>query len=269
MDRDELTRRLVHPNGPYAGIEVVAATGSTNADLLARPDPVDRTVLIAEEQTAGEGRRGRSWISPSGGLYLSVHYRPGVPAHRLPWLTLLAGVALVNVAASVGVSAGLKWPNDLLLGPDQRKGAGVLASTHEHGIVLGIGLNVRPLPGDVPLAPGGLQPTSLADEGADEADRTELAVRLLTELDRWEAPWRDANGDPLVSGLHEEYARHCVTLGQEVRVELAGDVDLLGTARYLEADGTLVVRDGAGHDHVVPAGDVVHLRATGGGGRPR
>lgn len=262
MDGDELNRRLTRPNGPYAGIEVVASTGSTNADLQTRPDVADRTVLIAEEQTAGEGRRGRSWISPSGGIYLSVYYEPDVASNRLPWLTLLAGVALVNVAASVGVSAVLKWPNDLLLGADQRKGAGVLATSHAKGIVLGIGLNVRPLPPDVPLAPGGLQPTSLADEGADTLDQTELAARLLTELSRWEGPWRDEGGDALNSGLHAEYGRHCVTLGQQVRVELPGDVDLLGTARYLEADGTLVVRDGAGHDHVVSAGDVVHLRAV-------
>src|SRR6266487_1853217 len=144
MDRDELERRLVHPNGPYAGIEVVGSTGSTNADLQARRDVPDRFVLIAEEQTAGEGRRGRSWVSPSGGLYLSVYYVPGVPAVRLPWLTLLAAVALVNVAESVGVTAALKWPNDLLLGPDQRKGAGVLATTSDQDVILGIGLNVRP-----------------------------------------------------------------------------------------------------------------------------
>jgi BirA family biotin operon repressor/biotin-[acetyl-CoA-carboxylase] ligase len=297
VDVQQLTDRLVPP---YAGIEVVASTGSTNADLLARANVPDRTVLIAEEQTAGEGRRGRSWVSPTGGLYVSVRYVLRVPADRLPWLTLIAGVALVNVAASVGVAAELKWPNDLLLGPDRRKGAGVLASTTPDGVVLGIGLNVEPLPGDIPLAPGGLHPTSLADEGASidfdlpvhdfnygtnerpaevpatggqsvrkdrshgstSLDRTELAARLLAELARWETPWREAGGDALVSGLHEEYRRHCVTLGQEVRVELAGDVDLLGTARYLEADGTLVVRDAANHDHLVAAGDVVHLRAA-------
>jgi BirA family biotin operon repressor/biotin-[acetyl-CoA-carboxylase] ligase len=263
VDGDELSRRLVHPNGPYAGIEVVASTGSTNTDLLDRKNVPDRSVLIAEEQTAGLGRRGRSWVSPSGGLYLSVYYVPNVPAVRVPWLTLLAGVALVNVAQSVGVEAVLKWPNDLLLGPDQRKGAGVLASSEPPGVVLGIGMNVYALPGDIPLAAGGLQPTSLADEGASNLDRTELAARLLTELARLEGPWRAADGDPFASGLHEEYRQHCVTLGQEVRVELSGDVDLLGKARYLETDGTLVVRDAAGHDHSVPAGDVVHLRAVG------
>lgn len=191
---------------------------------------------------------------------MSVYYEPRVRAGRVPWLTLLAGVALVNVARSVGVEAALKWPNDLLLGPDQRKGAGVLASNSGAGVVLGIGLNVRPM--NAPLGAGGLEPTSLADEGANTLDDTELAARLLIELARLEGAWRAADGDPFASGLHEEYRRHCLTLGQDVRVELSGDVDLLGTARYLELDGTLVVRDAAGHDHSVPAGDVVHLRAT-------
>jgi BirA family transcriptional regulator, biotin operon repressor / biotin---[acetyl-CoA-carboxylase] ligase len=259
VDGDELTRRLVHPNGPYAGITVVDSTGSTNADLEGARAP-DRTVLIAREQTAGVGRRGRSWVSPTGGLYLSVYYEPKVSPVRVQWLTLLAGVALVNVARSVGVDAVLKWPNDLLLGPEQRKGAGVLASNSGEGVVLGIGLNVRPL--EAPLGAGGLEPTSLADEGANTLDETELAARLLIELARLEGPWREADGDAFASGLHEEYRRYCVTLGQEVRVEFLGDVDLLGTARYLETDGTLVVRDAAGHDHSVPAGDVVHLRAT-------
>ncbi len=245
----------------YSGVEVVASTGSTNADLVARDGVPDRFVLVASEQTAGQGRQGRSWVSPGGGIYLSVHYLLAVPLSRVQWLTMLAGVALVKVAQSVGVEAGLKWPNDLLLGPQQRKGAGVLASTTARGVVLGMGLNVQPL-GDVPLGPGGLEATSLADEGASMLDTTELTARLLTELARLEEPWREHNGDPFASGLHEEYRKHCVTLGQHVRVELAGQTELQGTARYLEGDGTLVVRDAEGLDHSVPAGDVVHLRAT-------
>ncbi|MCE7006012.1 biotin--[acetyl-CoA-carboxylase] ligase [Kibdelosporangium philippinense] len=250
---------LEQPNGPYAAITVVDSTTSTNADLE-RMRPPDRTVLIARQQTAGEGRRARSWTSPPGGLYVSIYYVPtGVPAHRWPWLTLLAGVALVNVARSTGVEAVLKWPNDLLLGPGRKKGAGVLATTTEQGVVLGIGLNVQPVQAE--LAPGGLAPTSLVEEGADELDLTELANRLLLELDKWEAPWRAAGGDAVASGLHEEYRERCETLGQEVRVDLI-DGSFEGTARYLEADGTLVVRDADGRDRPVPAGDVVHLRTA-------
>lgn len=254
-----LIRRLVQPNGPYTAMKVVDSTESTNADLESANVP-DRTALLARAQTAGAGRRGREWTSPPGGLYLSVYYEPKVPAVRVPWLTLLAGVALVNVADEAGVQAALKWPNDLLLGPRERKGAGVLAVTTEKGVVLGMGLNVGRV--DARLGPGGIEATSLIAEGAHQLDLTELATSLLLELDKWERPWREADGDPFASGLHEEYRRHCLTLGQDVRVELSGDKELVGTARYLETDGTLVVRDAEGHDHSVPAGDVVHLRAA-------
>ncbi|HEX3778249.1 MAG TPA: biotin--[acetyl-CoA-carboxylase] ligase [Pseudonocardiaceae bacterium] len=269
LDQATLRARLLAPNGPYAALDVVERTGSTNTDLAfaARHDAADRTVLIAEQQTAGQGRRSRQWTSPpGGGLYLSVLLRPGdVPPVRLSWLTLLAGVALVRVANWAGATgAGLKWPNDLLLGPEARKAAGVLAEVSDqrgNAVVLGMGINVLPLPEDVPLGAGGLAATSFAEAGARQLDRTELAVRLLTELATLDDAWRAADGNPFASGLHEEYRQHCVTFGSRVRVELGGiSADIEGVASYLEGDGTLVVRTDDGTDHSVSAGDVVHLR---------
>ena len=247
--------------GHYATVDVVAETGSTNADLrrAAGLGAPDRTVLIAERQTAGQGRRGRGWTSPTGGLYLSVLFRPtGVPAARLPWLTLLAGVALVRTARVFGVEAALKWPNDLLIG--DAKAAGVLAEIIGGGppaAVLGIGLNVAALPGDVEPGAGGLVPTSLEDH-AGPLDRTEVAISLLRELAAVQERWRWAGGDE--PSLREEYRLCCATLGRPVRVELARGEALLGTAHDLGPDCTLVVRDESGVDHSVSAGDVVHLR---------
>ncbi|WP_439661687.1 biotin--[acetyl-CoA-carboxylase] ligase [Lentzea sp. HUAS TT2] len=261
LDAEELRSRLVAPNGPYAALDVVETTASTNADL-AGSGAADRTVLIALEQSAGQGRRGRSWSSPEGGLYLSVLFRPaGVPAARLPWLNLIAGLALARVASSVGVEATLKWPNDLLLGADAGKGAGILSEiTADGSVVVGIGLNVAKLPADVEPAPGGLAPTSLEDQGAAELDRGELAFRLLVELAGLEGVWRKNDGDAVESGLLEEYQEHSSTLGSTVRVELSGGVQLSGVAQRIEPDGTLVVRGADGVDHGVSAGDVVHLR---------
>ncbi|MBW4716189.1 biotin--[acetyl-CoA-carboxylase] ligase [Saccharothrix sp. SC076] len=254
MDAGALRARLV---GPYAKLDVVASTGSTNADL--RTETVDRSVLIAEEQTAGQGRRGRGWVSPGGGLYVSVLFKPAdVPAWRLPWLTLLAGVALVRTAASFGVTAELKWPNDLLVGG--AKAAGVLAEiTGDHAVVVGIGVNVAPLPPDVEPGAGGLAPTSLADHADRPVDRADVALTLLAELAGLERRWREAGGDPERAGVLDEYRRHCGTLGRPVLVRLAGG-ELSGTARAVAADGTLEVRDESGADHVISAGDVVHLR---------
>jgi BirA family biotin operon repressor/biotin-[acetyl-CoA-carboxylase] ligase len=263
LDVDALRSRLV---GPYASVDFTPSTPSTNADLVlaAAQGAPDRSVLIAGEQTAGQGRRGRSWVSPPGsGLYVSVLFRPvGVDPARLPWLTLIAGLALVRVADRLGVEAALKWPNDLLLGPERRKGAGVLAEAGGGAVVVGMGLNVAPLPADVVPGPGGLTPTSLADEGATELDLTGIAERLLVHLAEMEIDWRALAGDPRDSGLLDRYRERCSTLGQRVRVELNGGAELVGTGQDVAVDGTLVVRADDGVDHSVSAGDVVHLRSV-------
>lgn len=258
MDPERL-RSLV---GRYAAVDVVPSVASTNASLVAAAadGAADRTVLIAERQTAGQGRRSRGWASPEGtGVYLSVLLRPALPAARLSWLTMLAGVALVRTARQAGADAVLKWPNDLLLGPERRKGAGVLAEVVRDAVVLGVGLNVRPLPPDVPLGPGGLVPTSLADAGASETDRTTLAIRLLTELADLEDTWRQAGGDPTAGGTHAEYTVYCATIGQRVRVELPG-ATATGTATGVDHDGGLLLHADDGSDQAISAGDVVHLR---------
>jgi BirA family biotin operon repressor/biotin-[acetyl-CoA-carboxylase] ligase len=250
--------------GPYAAVDCVTSTGTTNADLAAAATAgaPDRTVLFADRQTAGQGRRSRSWVSPAGaGVYVSVLLRPTtVPPARLSWLTPLAGIALVRTARWAGADAVLKWPNDLLLGPDRRKGAGVLAEVVDGAVVLGIGVNVGRLPDDVPPGPGGLPATSLAEAAGRDLDPTDVAIRLLTELDGLETAWRQADGDPDAGGARAEYVSYCATVGQAVRVELVGGT-LTGVATGIGLDGTLAVRTEDGVDHAVSAGDVVHLRA--------
>src|ERR1700756_4748769 len=128
---DEGVLRAGALGGFWTALDVVASTGSTNVDLLARAvaDPAlpEGQVLVAEEQTAGRGRLGRSWSSvPGASLTFSVLLRPAtVPPARRGWLPLLAGVAVVSaVRAVAGVDAVLKWPNDILAG--DRKLAGIL-----------------------------------------------------------------------------------------------------------------------------------------------
>ncbi|MBV8932819.1 MAG: biotin--[acetyl-CoA-carboxylase] ligase [Kutzneria sp.] len=272
LDVQALRARLVVPAGPYSALDVVSSTGSTNADLheLARAGAEDRTVLIAERQTAGRGRRARDWVSPPAvGLYVSTLLRPdGIPPNRLPLVSLLAGVALVRTArTTAGVDAVLKWPNDLLAGPQRAKCAGVLAETSEGGVVLGMGINVHPLPADAVPRAGEPAPTSLAEQGATTTDRTELAVALLLTLSRLDARWRLAYGDAVACGLLDTYREYCATLGMRVRVELPGDRELVGTAVDIDREGRIVVHtDGAGRQAVY-AGDVVHLRPAA--GQPR
>lgn len=271
MDVELVRSRLVRPNGVYAAVDVVGSTGSTNADLVdaARADAADRTLLIARTQTAGHGRRSRRWVSPAGGLYASVLLRPhSVPPSRLGWLTLLAGIALVELAESVGVPATLKWPNDLLTSNGAGKLAGVLAEAVPAGggtaVVLGIGLNVLPLldAADVPDGAGGLPPASFAEYGARVTVLDTLAVELFERFAELDSTWRAAAGDAEAAGLRDRYLRRCTTVGRRVRVDLTG-AEVIGTAEGVDPDGQLTLvldpADGGGV-RTVSAGDVVHLR---------
>src|SRR5581483_5281367 len=202
----------------WARVDVVPETASTNADLLVDAAAPDRTVLAAEHQVAGRGRFDRDWSSPPGsGLTFSVLLRPDVPLPRWGWLPLLAGVALHEaVTATTGVATSLKWPNDLLAGPDGGKLAGILAQTSGAAVVVGIGLNVHAGRAELPVPTA----TSLALAGAGEVDRTDLLAAVLTRLDARVAQWADCGGDAAACGLAAAYRAACATLGRPVRVTL-------------------------------------------------
>jgi BirA family biotin operon repressor/biotin-[acetyl-CoA-carboxylase] ligase len=249
--------------GLWAPLEVVASTGSTNADLLAAAagGAAEGRVLVAEEQTAGRGRQGRSWASlPGGSLTFSVLLRPAaVPVARRGWLPLLTGVAVASaVRAVAGLSAAVKWPNDVLVG--NGKLAGILAeqTPDAAAVVIGTGLNIATPEGAV--ARGGLPATSLLAEGA-AVSREELLLSILDELERWYTALR-VDPDPERSGLLAAYRAVSATLGQRVRVELPSGRELAGTAVGLGPDGHLLVAARPGDPPVpVSAGDVVHLRS--------
>jgi BirA family transcriptional regulator, biotin operon repressor / biotin---[acetyl-CoA-carboxylase] ligase len=147
LDAAALRDGLVGPGMPWRQLDVVAETGSTNADLLARAEAgadIDGSVLLAEYQNAGRGRHGRQWTAPSGTqIALSVGVSgASVPHPGWGWLTLATGVAVADALADAGVEAGLKWPNDVLVGGG--KLAGILAEVASPAqvIVVGLGLNV-------------------------------------------------------------------------------------------------------------------------------
>jgi BirA family transcriptional regulator, biotin operon repressor / biotin---[acetyl-CoA-carboxylase] ligase len=263
-----LREELVAPNGPYAALDVVSSTGSTNADLLAAAGEgaPDRTVLIADTQTAGRGRRNREWVSPPGaGLYLSVLIRPSaVPAPRLGTLGMVAGLALMHAAEQAGVSgASLKWPNDLLAGGT--KCAGVLSEVSQAGAaqaaVVGVGLNVRPLGTDVPAGPGSLPAGSLAEQGATVTDRTKIASSWLRAFVELETTWRLSDGDVERSGVLTGYREACGSIGQRVRAELPDGSARVGVAVDVDVDGRLLIELEDGEVHALSAGDVVHLKS--------
>lgn len=249
--------------GAWARVDVVGRVGSTNAALLASAasGAPDRSVLVAEHQDAGRGRLGRDWVSPPGtGVTVSVLLRPDVPPDRYGWLPLLAGLAVRDaVRELVPAQVCLKWPNDLLLGDEQRKAGGILAEATSGpdgtAVVLGIGLNVSGGPGALPA-----NATSLRAEGAQAVDRTRVLVAVLTRLAERESAWRAAGGDPDAHRLRADYREACGSLGAEVRVELPGGMTATGMAEDVDGDGRLLLLGADGHRRAVAAGDVVHLR---------
>lgn len=260
---------LVGPDRAIRCLEVVDSTGSTNADLLSRHadgEDIVGAVLVAEHQSAGRGRQGRSWSTPQRSqVALSI----GVGAHRVPpaswgWLPLLTGVAVADaVGATTGIRAGLKWPNDILVG--DRKLGGILAEVASPAavIVVGLGLNVTLTAFEIEDAAPEAHATSLLMLGSTMLDRTALLASVLAELtariDRWQA----AGGpDPQ---LVADYRDRSVTLGTRVRAILPGGREIVGTATDLDESGHLHLDTGT-QTVAVSAGDITHLRS--GSSRP-
>ena len=245
-------------------VEVLDAVGSTNAVVAerARAGEPAGLVVVAEEQTAGRGRLDRQWTAPArSGLFFSVLLTPtDVPVARWGWLPLLTGVAVATgLSRSAGVDTALKWPNDLLVtvGGQERKAGGILAErAGDHGVVVGVGINVTLREDELPVPTAG----SLALAGAVSTDRDPLLRGVLRALEEWYDRWRAAAGDPTVSGLQETYAAGCATLGRRVRAELPGDRSLVGEAVAVDGDGRLVIATEEGVQEPVGAGDIVHLR---------
>jgi len=265
------------PGARFSDVRWVSETGSTNVDAmeLARQGEPEGIVLVADHQTAGRGRAGRTWTAPPGaGLLLSILLRP--PAAVMDLTTVAVAVAAASaVEATAGVAPRLKWPNALVWPGDgsapDRKLAGILAeadwpasSSISAGwkppaageravVVVGIGLNVA-WPADVPLD---LAETAVALNHVTDTpvDREDLLIALLSELGpRYEAL---VAGDR--RGLLDEWRSRSATLGQRVRIDLGAD-DVEGIAVDITEDGHLVVETLEGERRVLAVGDVVHLR---------
>jgi BirA family transcriptional regulator, biotin operon repressor / biotin---[acetyl-CoA-carboxylase] ligase len=261
LDVTALRAGLVGSGTAWRRLDVVAETGSTNADLLARAeagDDIDGTVLLAEYQNAGRGRHGRQWSAPPRTqVALSAGVAGGsVPRTGWGWLPLATGVAVADALAALGVEVGLKWPNDVLVGDG--KLAGILAEVASPApvIVLGLGLNVALTADEAPDPVA----TSLLMLGSPAAgDRNTLVRRILRELAVRVDAWRTAGGaDP---ALVADYQRYSVTLGSRVRASMPGDREVVGVARSVDDTGRLCV-DTGGETVAISAGDITHLRPS-------
>lgn len=245
-------------------------TGSTNdrAAEVAVAGAHEGSWVIADEQSAGRGRRGRAWASPPGaGLYLSVVFRPqpGQRADATALLTLMAGVAAVRgVRAASGLQPTVKWPNDLVIEPGTasphhqtsrfRKLAGILAEASATGgelqfIILGIGINLTPAayPPDVAA-----RATSIEGELGRPADRALVLVETLAALAHGRRQLLDGHTADV---LTEWRALSPSSSGRRVRWQQTGGQTLAGTTSGIDDTGALLVRTSTGLERII-AGEV-------------
>lgn len=259
LDVGALRAELAGVDGPWRTLDVVDETGSTNADLLSRSaagDDISGAVLLAEYQRAGRGRHGRAWSAPRcSQIAMSVGIAAGpVPPDGWGWLPLLTGVAVVDAIRGVcGIDAGLKWPNDVLVGSG--KLAGILAEVAAPApvIVVGLGLNVTMTPAEVPDPAA----VSLLMLESPVTDRHALAGSILRELKRRVDAWQAAGGAG--ADLIDDYRARSVTLGAAVRASLPGGREIVGVAADIDRLGRLRI-DAGGESVTVSAGDITHLR---------
>ena len=232
---------------------------NTYAAHLAREGAPEGTTVIADSQSGGKGRLGRSWVSPPNvNLYLSVLLRPPVSTAVAPQLNLLAAIAVADaIRETTRLSPAIKWPNDVLVA--DKKVCGILAEMQSdtgglRAVIVGIGVNIN--------APLSAFPEELRDKasslliaGGQTIDRSTFTASLLTHLEKSYVLWLQEGFSTLHSHW-ERYAAHL--LGTRISVAaLEGTV--VGTVLGLDQDGALLVQGDNGEQHRLLAGDVTVL----------
>jgi BirA family biotin operon repressor/biotin-[acetyl-CoA-carboxylase] ligase len=234
--------------------QTVASTMDVAASLAAC-GARERTVVVANEQSAGRGRGGRGWQSPAGGLYCTVIFRPDVDPSRLSTLPLLAAVAVAEaIEAMARCPTSLKWPNDIWLGDDPiwQKVAGILAASRvaagrvDH-VLLGVGVN---LTGEVDALPPGA--TTVAAATGVLLTPEDLLAPLLERLEGAYAAFLRAGGHVSLDGWRARAA----LLGQSVVVTAAGRA-LAGRFVGIDDDGALLLQEEGAATRRIVAGDLV------------
>ncbi len=257
MPRDALTEDTILPllcdRRIRWRVHAYGSIVSTNdtAKRLAISGAPEGTLVVAETQTGGHGRRGNVWESPPGGLWFSFVLRPHLPPDRAGGLSVVAAVAVARTVIDlVGPSARIKWPNDIFVGG--RKLAGVMVvSAGEGALVVGVGVNANVPERELP-DPKWYEATSLLREAGESCDRAALLARILAEFESRYFAYRG----PGHAELMEEWRRLSLVIGEAVTATV-GDETVQGTVFGLEDDGGVVLRLADGrHRKLLPTGDV-------------
>jgi BirA family biotin operon repressor/biotin-[acetyl-CoA-carboxylase] ligase len=240
-------------------VHYLERTESTNdvGQALARGGAAEGTVVIAEQQTRGRGRLGRSWLSPPfRNLYLSLVLRPAIPLGRAPQVALVAGLAVADAVSEWAADAALKWPNDVLIA--SRKVAGILAELDAGNaavgfIILGIGVNLNSSTDDFPPELRERAVALCAATGVP-VDRVTFTNRLLSRLEeRYDAFLQHG-----FAALRPAWERLSCLTGRHVQIDDGGR-RYEGLVIGMRDDGSLRLVDAAQRESAVVAGDVTVL----------
>ncbi|MEI7815657.1 MAG: biotin--[acetyl-CoA-carboxylase] ligase [Desulfuromonadales bacterium] len=239
-------------------LEFLKITISTNADAfrLAEEGATEGTVVLADAQNGGKGRRGRIWASPAGAnLYCSVILRPAIMPYEAPQLTFLSAVAVARaIELTTKLTPEIKWPNDLLI--SGKKIAGLLneMSAETDGInfvILGIGVNLNM---KAEQFPENLRhpATSLFLESGTRVDRSIFTSTMLNELDRLYTDFLSYGFGP----IREEWQLRCNANGRQVFVSDTGTECTGGLFMGIDSDGAMLLRSDDDVLHRITCGDV-------------
>ena len=244
-------------------MQILQATDSTNvqARTLASQGAAEGTVVVADTQTHGRGRRGRTWFSPPGqSIYASIILRPPMAPAQAPQITLMTAVAVAKTLnATADLNAKIKWPNDILI--RGKKIAGILTEMSTDMdvvdfVVVGMGINVN-TPRE--MMPPEIQQiaTSIKIETGCEVSRADLLCRLLKHFERCYDQLKAEGFGPVMA----QWRRMTDMIGQQVHVDVL-DKRRTGTVEAVDDDGVLMLRDARGTLHRIYSGDVTRVRSS-------
>lgn len=240
-------------------LETITSTNDVAMELAAQRENPEGIVVIADTQTKGRGRFGRTWVSPPDvNIYFTVILRPSPPTNEAALITLMAAVAVVSaIQEYTGLKAGIKWPNDILI--NGKKTGGILsemrsASGRISYLAVGIGINVNMSLNDLPEDVKALS-TSLKIESGEPVDRVQLLGKIFAELERAYKILLQGNKRVLIN----DWIRLNSTLGSNVIVK-NHDRIISGIAENINDNGELIIRLPSGGTETVTAGEVTILK---------
>lgn len=232
--------------------ETTDSTQNLAVSLASKPGS-HGAVVVAEQQKSGRGRQKRKWLSPSGGIWLSVVLRPAIPTAKITLLPFVAALAVCDAIKTTGLDARLKWPNDVMI--SGKKVAGILLDISAEAdqvnyAVIGIGINTNVDSAAISARLDGAKVTSISDELGRNVSRLDLTRSLLENLERYYVEMEQRGAGTIL----QKWKKNSDMLGRKVEVT-QNSKTIQGVAADVNDDGSLLLRTDHGDINVV-SGDI-------------